>query len=96
MGLSLSGVEHIHSEVIEDVPHRHTVFTTPGLVVPGLVVSGTARYSEVGAETVAIFNSLVCTCKMNGINNILEYLTDIPAWLHQKNLYLSNDVIFFD
>jgi hypothetical protein len=24
--------------------------------------------SEVGAETVAIFNSLVCTCKMNGIN----------------------------
>jgi transposase len=32
--------------------------------------------SEVGAETVAIFNSLVCTCKMNGIN-ILEYLTDV-------------------
>jgi hypothetical protein len=32
--------------------------------------------SEVGAEIVAIFNSLVCTCKMSGIN-ILEYLTDI-------------------
>jgi transposase len=32
--------------------------------------------SEVGADTVAIFNSLVCTCKMNGIN-ILEYLTGV-------------------
>jgi len=39
--------------------------------------------SEVGAETVAIFNSLVCTCKMNGIN-IQEYLTDILGSLNDK------------
>jgi hypothetical protein len=39
--------------------------------------------SEVGAETVAIFNSLVCTCKMNRIN-ILEYLTDILGSLSSK------------
>ena len=39
--------------------------------------------SEVGAETVAIFNSLVCTCKMNGIN-IQEYLTDIFGSLSDK------------
>jgi len=32
--------------------------------------------SEAGAETIATMNSLVCTCKMNGIN-ILEYFTDI-------------------
>ena len=33
--------------------------------------------SEVGAETAAIFNSLVCTCKMNNIN-LTEYsLTDL-------------------
>jgi hypothetical protein len=38
--------------------------------------------SEVGAETVAIFNSLVCTCKMNGIN-ITEYLTHILSSLDQ-------------
>jgi transposase len=38
---------------------------------------------EVGAETVAIFNSLVCTCKMNGIN-IQEYLTDILGSLNDK------------
>jgi transposase len=39
--------------------------------------------SEVGAETVAIFNSLVCTCKMNEIN-ILEYLTDVLVSLGNK------------
>ena len=39
--------------------------------------------SEVGAETVAIFNSLVCTCKMNGIN-IHEYLTDVLSSLGDK------------
>jgi len=39
--------------------------------------------SEVGAETVAIFNSLVCTCKMNGIN-IQEYLTDVLGSLNDK------------
>lgn len=39
--------------------------------------------SEVGAETVAIFNSLVCTCKMNGIN-IQEYLTDVLSSLGNK------------
>lgn len=39
--------------------------------------------SEVGAETVAIFNSLVCTCKMNGIN-IQEYLTDVLGLLNDK------------
>ncbi len=38
--------------------------------------------SEVGADTVAIFNSLVCTCKMNGIN-ILEYLTDVLGSLYK-------------
>ena len=38
---------------------------------------------EVGALTVAIFNSLVCTCKMNGIN-IQEYLTDILGSLNDK------------
>jgi transposase len=32
--------------------------------------------SEIGAEAVAVFNSLVCTCKMNKIN-ILDYLSDI-------------------
>lgn len=32
--------------------------------------------SETGAHTVAMMNSLVCTCKMNGIN-ILDYFTDI-------------------
>lgn len=32
--------------------------------------------SESGADTVAIFNSLVCTCKMNNIN-VLDYLTDV-------------------
>jgi transposase len=42
--------------------------------------------SEVGAETVAIFNSLVCTCKMNGIN-IQEYLTDILGSLNDKPAY---------
>lgn len=40
--------------------------------------------SEVGAETVAIFNSLVCTCKMNGIN-IQEYLTDVLSSLGEKS-----------
>ena len=44
--------------------------------------------SEVGAETVAIFNSLVCTCKMNGIN-ILEYLTDILGSLDQPESALT-------
>jgi len=39
--------------------------------------------SEVGADTVAIFNSLVCTCKMNRIN-ILEYLTDVLGALGSK------------
>ena len=39
--------------------------------------------SEVGAETVAIFNSLVCTCKMNGIN-IQDYLTDVLRSLGDK------------
>lgn len=39
--------------------------------------------SEVGAETLAIFNSLVCTCKMNGIN-IQEYFTDILGSLNDK------------
>jgi transposase len=32
--------------------------------------------SEAGAHTIAMMNSLVCTCKMNNIN-ILEYFTDI-------------------
>lgn len=32
--------------------------------------------SEAGAHTIAIMNSLVCTCKMNGINT-LDYFTDI-------------------
>lgn len=32
--------------------------------------------SEVGAHTIAVMNSLVCTCKMNGIN-VLEYFTDV-------------------
>lgn len=40
--------------------------------------------SEVGADTVAIFNSLVCTCKMNRIN-ILEYLTDVLGSLGSKS-----------
>ena len=39
--------------------------------------------SEVGAETVAIFNSLVCTCRINGIN-IFEYLNDILGCLDTK------------
>jgi hypothetical protein len=39
--------------------------------------------SEVGAETVAIFNSLVCTCKHKGIN-IQEYLTAILGSLNDK------------
>jgi hypothetical protein len=33
--------------------------------------------SEVGAEAVAIFNSLLCTCKMNGI---------FIAWLFEGGL----------
>jgi transposase len=44
--------------------------------------------SEAGAHTVAIMNSLVCTCKMNGIN-ILQYVTDILGRLDSdsaKNL----------
>ena len=44
--------------------------------------------SEAGAHTVAIMNSLVCTCKMNGIN-ILHYFTDILTRLDSdtaKNL----------
>lgn len=36
--------------------------------------------SEVGADTVAVMNSLVCTCKMNNIN-MLEYFTDILSRL---------------
>jgi hypothetical protein len=39
--------------------------------------------SEVGADTVAMFNSLVCICKMNRIN-ILEYLTDALGSLGSK------------
>jgi hypothetical protein len=39
--------------------------------------------SEVGAETVAIFNSLVCTCGINGIN-VFEYLKDIFGYLGTK------------
>lgn len=39
--------------------------------------------SEVGAEAVAIFNSLVCTCKINDIN-IQEYLTDVLSSLSDK------------
>ena len=39
--------------------------------------------SEVGAETVAIFNSLVCTCRINGIN-VFEYLNDILGCLDTK------------
>jgi hypothetical protein len=38
--------------------------------------------SEVEAETVAIFKSLSCTCKMNGIN-ITEYLTDVLGSLNK-------------
>jgi hypothetical protein len=32
--------------------------------------------SEAGAETVAVMNSLVCTCRMNNIN-FLDYITDV-------------------
>jgi hypothetical protein len=39
---------------------------------------------EVDAETVAIFNSLVCTCKMSG-TNIQEYLTDILGSLTDQS-----------
>jgi len=44
--------------------------------------------SEVGAHTIAVMNSLVCTCKMNGINT-LDYFTDILGRLDSdtpKNL----------
>jgi transposase len=40
--------------------------------------------SEEGAEAVAIFNSLVCTCKINGIN-VFEYLNDVLGSLGSKS-----------
>lgn len=60
--------------------------------------------SEVGAHTIAIMNSLVCTCKMNGIN-ILEYFTDILgrldtdtakdltplAWMKEQKQKITNE-----
>lgn len=42
--------------------------------------------SEVGADTVAVMNSLVCTCRMNKIN-ILEYFNDIVSRLSTDPAY---------
>ena len=61
--------------------------------------------SESGARTVAVMNSLVCTCKMNGIN-ILEYFNDILkrvdtdsaskltplAWIAEQNSKEQQDI----
>ena len=40
--------------------------------------------SETGAKTIAVMNSLVCSCKMNGIN-CLEYFTDILGRLESDS-----------
>ena len=39
--------------------------------------------SEEGAEAVAIFNTLVCTCKINGIN-VFKYLNDVLGSLGES------------
>lgn len=40
--------------------------------------------SEAGAETVAVMNSLVCTCRMNNIN-FLDYITDVLSRLDSNS-----------
>lgn len=37
--------------------------------------------SETGDHTIAVMNSLVCTCKMNGIN-MIDYFTDVLNRIH--------------